>query len=141
MKEKRTIWDRVYTYKVYAMRCYTSLVGWIITLGTFAMVSYEHLLLLFPGLLIIFPNVFVFMAISMPIGLLLFVFIGRWDWKRGTFPKEGAIAFSNNPEWVMHRTEDRQHAEKTERHLFQMQEQLNDIERAILKIAGEKKNE
>jgi peptidoglycan hydrolase CwlO-like protein len=120
LKKKNTIWDRLFIYKVYAMRGYTSLVGWIITIGTFAMVLYGYLIESFPILLVIFPNVFVFMLISIPIGLLFLTFLGRWDWKKGTYPKEGAIAFGNNPEWV-------NHIEKTERQYNELNNKLSYI--------------
>jgi hypothetical protein len=88
------------TGKVYAARGYTSLVGWLITIGTFAMVLYDNLMLLFPFLVVVFPNAIAFMCITMPFVLIILAAMGRWDWKVGTFPKEGATAFQNNPEWV-----------------------------------------
>jgi hypothetical protein len=95
-----TFGDWLKTGKVYAARGYTSLVGWLITIGTFAMVLYDNLILLFPFLVVVFPNAIVFMLITMPFVLIILAVMGRWDWKVGTFPTEGATAFKNNPEWV-----------------------------------------
>jgi len=99
------LWDKLLTYKVYAMRGYVSLVGWIITIGTFTMVLYENLIINFPWIETIFTNVFVFVLLTIPIGLVLLAFLGRWDYKRGTFPKEGGESFRNNPEWKELRAE------------------------------------
>ena len=97
--------DWLRTGKVYASRAYTSLVGWLITIGTFAMVLYNDLIEVLPFMADIFPNSFVFMGVSIPIGLVILAKLGKWDWKKGTFPKEGETAFQNNPEWVAHRGE------------------------------------
>jgi len=97
--------DRLRAGKVNAARAYTSLVGWFITIGTFTMVLYNDMIEVFPFMIGIFPNSFVFMGVSIPIGLMVLAKLGKWDWKSGTFPKEVATAFQNNPEWVAHREE------------------------------------
>lgn len=97
--------DRLRTGKVHAARAYTSLVGWLITIGTFAMVFYNDMIEVFPFMVGIFPNSFLFMGVTIPIGLIILAKLGKWDWKSGTFPVEGATAFQNNPEWVEHRAE------------------------------------
>lgn len=97
--------DRFREGKVNAARAYTSLVGWLITIGTFTMVLYNDMIEIFPFMVSIFPNSFVFMGFSIPVGLVILAKLGKWDWKAGTFPKEGATAFQNNPEWVDHRAE------------------------------------
>jgi len=88
------------TQKVYASRGYVSLVGWLVTLGTFSFVVYDDLVEVFPFLLGIFPNAFIFVLVVFPIGLGILTRLGKWDWKKGTFPKEGETAFLNNPEWI-----------------------------------------
>lgn len=117
------IWDRLYVYKAYASRAYVSLIGWIVTMGTFAMVLYDNLMLLIPGLVMIFPNAFVFMFVSIPFGLVFLAFLGRWDWKKGTFPREAALSFQNNPEWNI-LMKDIQHIK---RHLVNIDGEINDI--------------
>ena len=108
------------TQKVYASRAYVSLVGWVITIGTFALVSYNDLIKIFPWMVVIFPNAFVFMFVSFPVVIAILAILGKWDWRTGTFPKEGETAFQNNPEWVKHR-------EETEGRLDGMDERINNI--------------
>lgn len=124
--------DWLKTGKVYASRAYTSLVGWIITIGTFAMVFYDDMVEALPFMMEIFPNSFVFMAVSIPIGLAFLAKLGKWDWKQGTFPKEGATAFQNNPEWVDHRAETNDRIDAVEAKIDKVDAAVNDILHLLL---------
>ena len=100
-KEKKMgLRDKLYLGKVYAARGYVSLVGWLVTIGTFVMVFYGNIIEIFPVVETIFINVFWFLFVSIPIGLIFLAFLGRWDYKKGTFPKEGRAGLINNPEWL-----------------------------------------
>lgn len=91
---------KVFIGRVYAARAYASWVGWIFTISTFLIVSYDDILEIFPWLVTIFPNVFVFVIIGLPIILSMLVIIGKWDFKGGSYKPEAIIGWQENPEWM-----------------------------------------
>jgi len=52
-----------------------------------------------PFIYALFTSILIFAFVLWPIYFSAATILGRWDYKRGTYPIEAVIAFTNNPEW------------------------------------------
>jgi len=52
-----------------------------------------------PLIYALFASIMIFALVLWPIYFTAATILGRWDFKKGTYPTEAVIAFTNNPEW------------------------------------------
>lgn len=52
-----------------------------------------------PLIYALFTSILIFAVVLWPIYFTAATILGRWDFKKGTYPTEAVIAFTNNPEW------------------------------------------
>lgn len=120
---------KIYVGRVYAARAYASWVGWIFTVSTFLIVAYDKILELVPALIIIFPNVFVFVLIGIPIVLTILVWVGKWDLFGGSYKPEAIIGWQQNPEWSDFK-------EEFDEFRHSVKKDLNDIKKMVSNERG-----
>lgn len=117
---------RIFRGRAYAARAYGSWMGPFFSIGTFLLVSYDDVLALFPQLAAVFANAFIFMFIGLPIVISILVLLGRWDFKKGSYPAEVTLGWDYNPKWVKYEADFEDFKKDTINRLDKILTRLND---------------
>ncbi len=93
LKEK-SFWFRLFAY---LRRGYAVYIAFIIGAFNFVVIQYRLLIEYVPYLKIMFPRMIYFIIFVAIVGVPITIFVGWWDYRRGTWKEESKLMWKENP--------------------------------------------